>query len=190
MDCRVSETDGPDVVRSSPVPTLCPLHQLYTSAESSSLGSKVSQLFQSFPPPSPQRPALHSSQIKPLSDFCFPNLWALIEAPTLERETSQRGMISQWQGEAEITFPGMSPLKPPDHPVIFQFPLFLPLSSRLSGLLVLFVVVTEFPTSSTDFTTCAATKWWKSFSANKCLIHDKIPQAMFLHALCTYAFVC
>ncbi len=64
-------------------------------------------------------PPLHPSQIKPLSNFCFPNLWTLTEAPTLERETTQHGMISRWQGEAEKTL-----LKKPDHPVIF---LLLPL---------------------------------------------------------------
>lgn len=75
-------------------------------------GSAVPLL--SSPPTAPS--PLHPSQIKPLSDFCFPNLWTLTEEPTLERETTQHGLISRWQREAEKTL-----LKPPDHPVIFLF---------------------------------------------------------------------
>lgn len=92
---------------------------LQTNVKCSHLGYKVIQSLSY--PHLPWRPPLHPSQIKLLSDFCFPNLWTLTEAPTLEREATQHGMISRWQGEAETTFPGMSLLKLPDHPVIFLF---------------------------------------------------------------------
>lgn len=103
---------------------------LWSSVKGSHLGYKVAQLSLSYLH-LPWRPPLHPSQIKPLSDFCFPNLWTLTEAPTLERETTQHGMISRWQGEAEKTL-----LEPPDHPVIF---LFLSFSFCLSLSLPLFL---------------------------------------------------
>lgn len=64
----------------------------------------------------PQCPPLPPSQIKPLTNFCFPNLWTLTEAPTLERARTQHGMISWWQGVAEKMW-----LQPPDHPAIPRF---------------------------------------------------------------------
>lgn len=127
---------------------------LQSSVKSSHLGYKVAQLSLAYPH-LPQCPPPHPSQIKPLSDFCFSNLWTLTEAPTLERETAQHGMISWWQGEAEKTFLGMSLLKPPDHPVIFplvSLSLCLVASPSIAhppcfNLIVLFLAVWHLPPS-------------------------------------------
>lgn len=102
----------------------------------------------------PQCPPLPPSQIKPLTNFCFPNLWTLTEAPTLERARTQHGMISWWQGEAEKTWP-----QPPDHPVIPLFLLPLSATPSLSPIAYSSIFSPLFPPSSTSSNWVVRDKW-------------------------------